>query len=335
MKIPFHAWIVCGFVGVSTSLMGQSPSPAKSNKAVEDWIAYRKREEEKERAFFASARANEVARMENVNFNEECVTASDPADRLLFEHEQHVNSFLSVASKLGLQRTLVTHMSNPRLATHGGVMHPEESWNENGHSYALLSLWGMIGDLDQPKPKAYLFRTSPMLHRQRQNAAEVKTELAMEEAALNRFESHALTLLRKGEKLVRWECKESMHAVGAIRAEAQCLRCHDNNKAGDLLGAFTYSYTKGTASPPNEQAKLILGLNEEGKTPLQIAKATGLLKDNKETTAFFAEASVEQVLLQHGVVTKKMLTDQALQRQQALKTDLGPVKKPQGTVSGE
>jgi hypothetical protein len=332
MRIPFHAWIVCGIMGACPALWAQSPLPTPRKPEDRPFTL-------EDRTALAKARASEAARMEGISFGEECVTVSEPANRLLYHHELNVTGFLSIASKLGRGRVMLfVHLSNPRLATHGGVFDSlgflRAPWNENGHSYTPSSCWGMIGDLDQPKPHAYLFRLSPKLNPDAKTADTPKAGTDMEASALNRFEEHALALLQKGEKLVRWECKESMHAVGAIRAEAQCLRCHDNRKAGDLLGAFTYSFTKSKAVPPNEKTQRILTLNQEGKTPFQIARALDWAKqpDQLEISGIYI---VRETLLKQGVVTAEMLTDQALWRKQALETDLGPLKKPHAPAGGE
>lgn len=280
--------------------------------------------------------------MTNINFDQECVTVSDPANRLLFQHEENVNGFLNIASKQGRGRAwLFIHLSNPRLAMHGGVRDHRGAlgapWSENGHSYDLSPCWGMIGDLDTPKPHAYLFRLSPKLDPDARSPDTLPDGADIEASALNPFEAHALALLQNGQKLVRWECRESMHALGAIRAEAECLRCHDNHKVGDLLGAFTYSYIKSKAVPPDAKAKQMLALSNEGKTLLQVAKSAGLLNDPKQSAMapFYAGETVRRALLQQGIVTAEMLADQARESQRELDTDLGAVKKPNAAAGAK
>ena len=176
------------------------------------------------------ARVEEQRGMEAVVFSEECVTVSEPADRLLFTHEVNVVAFIATRGKFGFDRVSTIHMSNPRLETHGGVAFgPVLSlgkWQEKGQQYELTRPWGMIGDIDQSKPKAYLFRPSPYLKR-RTAGSNTEKSPKVEAYDLSRFEEYALTRLNKGEKLVRWERPDAMHAVGAVRAETQCLRCHE------------------------------------------------------------------------------------------------------------
>lgn len=46
--------------------------------------------------------------------------------------------------------------------------------------------------------------------------------------------------LTLGKKIVSDTDTASLLVVGAIRAEASCLRCHGGYGVGDLLGAFRY-----------------------------------------------------------------------------------------------
>jgi hypothetical protein len=341
MKTMYY--LVCAWCIVSTPLAAQSvkPPPVLETRISDDFRDD-KLHAKQDRAALSQARASEAAMMEGVNFGEECTTVSEPSNRLKFEHERNVNSFLSIPMKLGLGRYLIVHMSNPRLVTHGGVINSlssnDNGWNENGSLYSLSRPWGMIGDLGQKEPKAYLFRPSPLLERQGKTVEPAKAGTNIENYPVNRFESYALSLLHKGEKLVRWERKDTMHAVGAIRAEAQCLRCHDG-KVGDLLGAFTYSYAKSKAVPPDEKTKLMLKLHDEGKTLAQIAEAAGLLKEarNPADTQTIASAGhhVAFALLYQGIVPGEMvqLVDQG--RKHLLDTDLGLVKKPPSPSGAE
>ncbi len=324
MKTTSTLWVTCCLISLCLTLQAQ-------NLTLSDDKLY-------DVKLMLQTRAAEAAQMKSVVYKEESVTISEPSNRLLYEHEQNVNSFLSIGMKMGMSRTWVVHMSNPRLATHGGVTKWIDRWNENGQHYAPARLWGMIGDLEGKTPKAYLFSPSPFMGRTASDDKSAKPEVKIEQDSLNRFEDHALALLRQGEKLVRWERDSSMHSVGAIRAEAQCLRCHESNKAGDLLGAFTYSFTKSKATPLDEQTKQMLKLSQEGKTLEQIVIDAGLLKTIAPlNTRAIAGASytVRNKLLEQGVVTTEMVAEQSKFRQQVLETDLGPVKKPQSSAGAE
>jgi hypothetical protein len=56
---------------------------------------------------------------------------------------------------------------------------------------------------------------------------------------LDEFERLGLDAVRRGDELV-WTREAPTRMFGAIRATADCLKCHANTKEGDLLGAFTY-----------------------------------------------------------------------------------------------
>lgn len=58
---------------------------------------------------------------------------------------------------------------------------------------------------------------------------------------LNAQEVDAVRRLRAGERIVSLPASGAVSAVGPIRATADCLRCHQSKKEGDLLGAFVYT----------------------------------------------------------------------------------------------
>jgi hypothetical protein len=59
------------------------------------------------------------------------------------------------------------------------------------------------------------------------------------------FEVAGLAALRRGDDLYARTGEEHIRAVGAIRSTKQCLSCHGGQR-GDLLGAFSYTFTWGT-----------------------------------------------------------------------------------------
>ena len=130
-----------------------------------------------------------------------------------------------------------------------------------------------------------------------------------------------------------------MHAVGAVRAETQCLRCHEGSKPGDLLGAFTYSFAKTKAAQLDEKTAQILKLHDEHKTTLEIAEAVGFLKPFADADILPAKVvasyQVQLALLSQGIVTAEMLAEQAQIRKDLLNSDLGPVKKPRAAAGAE
>lgn len=58
---------------------------------------------------------------------------------------------------------------------------------------------------------------------------------------LNALEVDAVRRLQAGERIVSIPAPGAASAVGPIRATADCLRCHQSKKEGELLGAFVYT----------------------------------------------------------------------------------------------
>jgi len=57
---------------------------------------------------------------------------------------------------------------------------------------------------------------------------------------LTRFETTALQKLGAGDELSSETNGKTRTVVGALRADRQCILCHSDYKAGDMLGAFSY-----------------------------------------------------------------------------------------------
>jgi hypothetical protein len=258
--------------------------------------------------------------LSKVDFLSECTTSSDPSNRLLFEHEQVVNSFLDVPRKFGRERMMVMHLGNEHLATHGGTTQKPGEWQENGQLYKLQNNWGMIGDIVEDTPKVYFLNVTSLLRRPtdpagpaKPNKAKETGEQTLKERSTDPFEAYAISLLKKGEPVVRWERDGFMRAVGAIRSTGACQRCHES-KDGDLLGAFTYEFGK-TKFAPTDVQKLELKYAEKGKDVEEIAqilksnKKLGLGNDNR-----FGAWTVQMDLLQCGYVTPAMVSRQTESR---------------------
>jgi hypothetical protein len=65
-------------------------------------------------------------------------------------------------------------------------------------------------------------------------------EASRETRALTAFEAKAVDSLRGGGDIVVDEGPKRRLVVGALRADATCLKCHQGIKEGDLLGALSY-----------------------------------------------------------------------------------------------
>ena len=69
---------------------------------------------------------------------------------------------------------------------------------------------------------------------------------AVKSRTLTAFEERALSDFRKGRDIAVDASKDGPDAcVGAIRATRTCIECHDGSKTGDLLGAFSYRFSRG------------------------------------------------------------------------------------------
>jgi hypothetical protein len=96
---------------------------------------------------------------------------------------------------------------------------------------------------------------------------------------LDDFEAHALPELRKGNELVVQTSPDTMRLLGAIRAKAECLKCHEGVN-GRLLGAFTYTLrVKSEETPPEKRLADTAGLTPDALAAVAaVEKLGGTLK---------------------------------------------------------
>jgi hypothetical protein len=81
---------------------------------------------------------------------------------------------------------------------------------------------------------------------------------------LDDFELLALERLKNGVDAVSRESGNTLRVFGGIKARKDCLGCHQQNKEGDLLGAFTYKLNLlSTQTPEKYTLKNLAGLSEE------------------------------------------------------------------------
>lgn len=255
--------------------------------------------------------------LSKVDFAMECTTESNPSNRLLYAHEDVVNSFLNVSMKFGKGRVPLTHLGNTHLMTHGGTTAYPGGWSQDGIRYSITGEWGLVGNVGKPASIVYYFEASDFLGGGKAFFAADGTSNHRGERLADPFETYALSQLKKGDALVRWEREGFMRALGAIRAASSCLKCHDG-KEGDLLGAFTYEFEKSKAGEPDEKQngqqnrQRILQLSREGKSLEAIAQSLpgnenlkgGMMMD-------YAIKNVRWQLLDAGIVTDEMLENQA------------------------
>lgn len=91
----------------------------------------------------------------------------------------------------------------------------------------------------------------------------------------NSFESAALADLRKGTELVAKTTAAEMWLVGAIRARADCVKCHDGGE-GALLGAFTYRLAwQSGAKPAHDRLTDLAKLTPDQLASIETIEAVG------------------------------------------------------------
>ena len=67
-------------------------------------------------------------------------------------------------------------------------------------------------------------------------------EVKIETRPLDIFETAGVAELRQGKDLFVRPRGNVIRMLGALRAGAQCVKCHNDSKQGDLLGAFSYTF---------------------------------------------------------------------------------------------
>ena len=131
-------------------------------------------------------------------------------------HDSYVKRFVS-AEGAGL-----TRMMTPALLDTSSIL-------ELGKTRYGIETIELVGLLKESKPVVY----GPRMH-----------SLGIPEATTkrtpDRFESSALAGFRNGKDIASQNEANALRCIGAVRATAKCIECHEGKKPGDLLGAFTY-----------------------------------------------------------------------------------------------
>ena len=96
----------------------------------------------------------------------------------------------------------------------------------------------LVGILKHDQPLVYLSDKLPSMDLLRNGHTR----------ELDSFEEAGLATLKGGEDLCIVERDDTLRMLGALRATAQCLKCHDAS-TGDLLGAFSYTLRYGPVAP--------------------------------------------------------------------------------------
>ena len=181
-------------------------------------------------------------------------------DPYLLAHEQQVNDFLGSAG-LGILRVLPP--SVPGI--HGTLGVSNRFVNLPDGSDSLPIYHDLVGVAASPSPRVYCIQQAALQAKLKQglsdglkadsltaakaslhpfDGAEKRGAFSVDVRKLDGFEQAALAQLQSGHAYCSTSEGNLIRGMGAIRAQTSCLRCHDEAKEGDLLGAFTYSYAK-------------------------------------------------------------------------------------------
>jgi hypothetical protein len=107
---------------------------------------------------------------------------------------------------------------------------------EGGH-WRIESL-DLISLLKHPEPVAYVSKNLPRMYELRDAATR----------PLDEFEAENLPKLRAGSEMADAQAPRRVRVVGALRARADCIKCH-NVDQGELLGAFSYDLRRDLPNP--------------------------------------------------------------------------------------
>lgn len=134
-------------------------------------------------------------------------------------HDYYVRRFES-SPGFGMSR-----MAQPLMLDRSGVL------DLGRMSYAVQSV-ELVGLLHRSTPVVYV----PMMH-------GTKIDPSFESRDLTDFEKNSLDAFLGGSDIASTGGDKAgrLRCTGTLRAKASCLGCHKSKKAGDLLGAFTYT----------------------------------------------------------------------------------------------
>lgn len=140
-------------------------------------------------------------------------------------HKKNVDEFVKMTG-FGLERT------KPMTLKHTISAEPAVAGKIDTY---VMKKRELIGLMVNPKPVVYddLILKDAMNPRRKEKLPVQSTR------ELSALETAALSTLREGQDIVIREEPGAVRIVGSIRAQKDCMGCHDC-KEGDLLGAFTY-----------------------------------------------------------------------------------------------
>ncbi|NOT87191.1 MAG: hypothetical protein HOP03_03305 [Lysobacter sp.] len=128
-----------------------------------------------------------------------------------------------------------------RLPAMSGVMHRPV----DGSRWFVAHL-ELIGVAKHDPPRVFSNEMSIFHQRNEKTPPPSRTT----DRAITAWEKQALRDLDAGQRLIVEKQGKGLRVVGAIRAGDECLGCHKNKRAGDMLGAFVYSLWPMPAETP-------------------------------------------------------------------------------------
>ena len=141
----------------------------------------------------------------------------------------------------------------------------------------ILKEMHLIGLVKHDEPAVYLGdgNHADRQDKQGKDQPKVGTNAIAPTRALDSFEAAALTELRHGVELVARTTINHMRILGAIRACADCLACHQVEQ-GALLGAFTYTLgRKSVATEPAHRLAHLTDLTHQELASIQAIESIG------------------------------------------------------------
>jgi hypothetical protein len=162
----------------------------------------------------------------------------------------------------------VAFSSNPTVAT-PGIWHSFQAmhdWyekqfveSENGFGFRRvvqfddpfirkIEVNGRLYSTQRLELVSFRDRDTPVAFVNKHGNPARKTYKQADTRSLSEFERQALAKLRSGRQFIYNGDSERPQFVGALRAKASCLACHDV-KQGELLGGFAYELNPAPALP--------------------------------------------------------------------------------------
>lgn len=132
-----------------------------------------------------------------------------------------------------------------RLPAMAGVLHKPV----DGARWHVSHL-ELIGIAKHNPPQVFSNEMS-IFHQQNKETPPLRTT----GRAITVWEKRALRELDAGQRLIVEKQGKGLRVVGAIRAGDECLGCHKDKRAGDMLGAFVYSLWPMSQMPDNVPAE--------------------------------------------------------------------------------